>query len=345
MQDGHPRVHQRAIDRRAFLAAAGAAPFALGMGRSASAQTPSSGLNIQQPSRQLAQPATQGPAVRKALKFGMINEGESIADKLKIARDAGFEGVEFDAPSDLDTDEILKAKDDAGIEIPGVVCSTHWSKPLSHPDPEVRLAGRHGLEKALYTCKALGGTQVLLVPAVVNANVSYADAYARSVAELKRVMPLVRETGICISLENVWNNFLLSPLEAKRFIDDVIPADRNGMFPSSDGYKKRFGWYFDVGNIWHYGWPSHWLETLGNLNPYINRLDIKGYSRAKADKEGKWAGFGVEIGDGDIPWDSVRDWIKASRWTGWATAEVGGGDRTRLADIAQRMDRVLGLNQ
>ncbi len=335
------RQSRPAIDRRRFLSAcAGASALAVGLGSARAGERVAS----TQPGSLVREPQVpKPPPVRKALKFGMINEGDSIADKLKIARDAGFEGVEFDAPSNLDIDEVLKAKDAAGIDIPGVVDSAHWSKPLSHPDPEVRLAGRHALEKALYDCKALGGSQVLLVPAVVNADVSYRDAFDRAVTEIRRVMPLVRETGVGIALENVWNNFLLSPLEAKRFIEAVVIPTENSVRKSREGYHRLLGWYFDVGNIWRYGWPAHWLEELGGPSRYISRLDIKGYSRAKADKEGKWAGFGVEIGDGDIPWETVRAWIDASGWTGWATAEVGGGNRDRLADIASRMDRVLGL--
>jgi hexulose-6-phosphate isomerase len=271
----------------------------------------------------------------------MIGEGESIADRLKIARDAGFEGVEFDAPSDLETDEILKAKEAAGIEVPGVVDSVHWSKPLSHPDESVRLAGRHALEQALLTCRDLGGTQVLLVPGIVNGEVSYHDAYTRSVEQIRRVVPVAHDLGIAIAIENVWNNFLLSPLEARRFLEDCTRDLPKMVYGPNGPGRRSVGWYFDVGNIWHYGWPRDWLKTLESYN--VLRLDLKGYSRAKADKEGKWAGFGVEIGDGDVPWDTVRDWLDQTKWQGWATAEVGGGDRARLADIAARMDRVLGL--
>lgn len=324
------------IDRRGFLAAAAgvAASGVLGSGVSAAPEPVAPGYrrsNSWQPGK-----------VRKALKYGMIGEGETIAEKLTIARDAGFEGVEFDAPSDLDTDEILAAKEKAGIEIPGVVDSVHWSKPLSHPDPGVRLAGRHALEQAMLTCRDLGGTQVLLVPAVVNAGVSYNDAWQRSVSEVSRVLPLARDLGVSIAFENVWNNFLLSPLEARRYLEFFLKTAGQGWLESTDGTPRRIvGWYFDVGNIWHYGWPAHWLEALGSEG--VARLDIKGYSRAKADKEGKWAGFGVEIGDGDVPWESVREWIKQTGWRGWATAEVGGGDHARLKDISERMDRVLGL--
>jgi len=334
-----------AIDRRRFLSQAGAAVAgvaamgALGGGTSrSSAQVAPDGQPL----------SWRGGRVRKALKFGMIKEGETVAEKLAAAKAAGFEGVEFDSPGEFDRDEVLSARDSAGITIPGVVCSTHWSKPLSHPDPAVRMEGRHGLEKAILDCKALGGTTVLLVPGVVNAEVSYGEAWERSIREIRTALPMAQDVGVQILLENVWNNFLLSPLEAKQYVGEL-----NGMpgvdklTRCSDGIARPpVAWYFDVGNIWHYGWPAHWLEAMGNHGlggTLVGRLDIKGYSRAKADKEGKWAGFGVEIGDGDVPWDSVRGWIEKTGWWGWATAEVGGGDLDRLKGISARMDRVLGL--
>ena len=97
------------------------------------------------------------------------------------------------------------------------------------------------------------------------------------------------------------------------------------------------GAYFDIGNIWNTAWPQHWIEILG---PHIQRLDVKGYSRAIANEKGKWAGFGVEIGDGDLPWDATCEALKQINYRGWATAEVGGGDADRLKDIADRMQRV-----
>lgn len=327
------------LDRRAFLAAAtGAAAGVLAGGNSAAQDTDPA-------------PAPRGhrprhAMVRKALKFGMIGEGETIADKLKIARDAGFEGVEFDSPNDLDTDEILAARDSSGVTITGVVDSVHWSKPLSHPDPAVRMEGRHALERAMLDCRAYGGTTVLLVPGVVNATVSYAEAWDRSLREIRAAAPMAQDIGVQIAIENVWNNFLLSPLEARAFIDEAAkPLGKDTNTVCADGIARPvIAWYFDVGNIWAYGWPRHWLDVFGSgPSSHLARLDIKGYSRAKADKEGRWAGFGVEIGEDDVPWDTVRDWIAERGWSGWATAEVRGGDRARLREISGRMDTVLGL--
>ena len=301
-------------DRRLFLAAAGGL-----------ALTPFLGVA----GAQVAAPEPM-PVYLKSLKFGMIGEGETLRDKFEIARGAGFHGVEMDSPTGLDLEEVLRAKESTGVEIPGIVDSVHWSKPLSDPDAGVRREGREGLETAIQDCKTLGGTTVLLVPAVVNAEVSPADAWRRSMLELERVAPIASEAGVGIAFENVWNNFLLSPSAAARYVDEA-----NRFSPA--GAKPVFSWYFDVGNVWRYGWPQHWVRELGGR---ISKLDIKGYSRAKADKEGKWAGFGVGIGDGDVPWGETKLALDEVGYRGWASAEVGGGDRARLREISDQMDKV-----
>ncbi|MFT5422337.1 MAG: L-ribulose-5-phosphate 3-epimerase [Phycisphaerales bacterium] len=276
-----------------------------------------------------------GPTrVRMALKYGMIGEGDTVEARFNVALEAGFEGVELDAPSDLDLDEVNKAQESTGLRVTGVVDSVHWSKPLSHPDAAVRTEGRHGLEKAILDCKAVGGTMVLLVPAVVNGGTSYKDAWNNSITEIQRVLPIAKENGVRINLENVWNNFLLSPIETLTFINKCLGHDPH--LPARS--HQALGAYFDIGNIWNTAWPQHWVEVLGH---HIQRLDIKGYSREIAGKQGKWAGFGPKIGDGDLPWDDVSDALKKMNYRGWATAEVGGGDTAHLTDVCERMHRVL----
>jgi hexulose-6-phosphate isomerase len=252
--------------------------------------------------------------LRKALKFGMVGVEGSLRDKFQAALDAGFEGIELDSPNDLDSDEVLSAKEATGIELPGVVDSVHWHKTLGDPDPAVRAEGVAGLETALGDCKIYGGTTVLLVPAVVNGRISYAEAYVRSIGEIEKVLPLAKELGIQIAIENVWNNFLLSPLEAARYVDTF----------GSD----LVGWYMDIGNIVKYGWPAQWLRTLGKR---VLKLDIKDYSR----KTG-WA----KIGEGDSDWPEVMRALADIGYEGWASAEVAGGGPERLKEISERMDRV-----
>ena len=276
------------------------------------------------PLRASARAVSQRGRIKKAVKFGMVEEDLSILEKFKLLKRLGFDGVEMDSPSDLDRDEVLGARDESGLPIHGVVDSVHWRKTLSDPDPAVRAEGLDGLKTALDDAHAYGATTVLLVPAVVNKKVSYAEAYDRSQAEIRKVLPRAEEVGVKIAIENVWNSFLLSPLECARYIDEF----------ESDW----IGWYFDVGNIVNYSWPEHWIRTLG---PRILKIDIKEYSREKRDNEGPYAGFRVPLGEGDCDWPAVVEALEEIGYEGWGTAEIPGGNTARLRDIAERMDRIL----
>ncbi len=263
------------------------------------------------------------PLVKKSLKFGMVKEDLSILDTFKLLKDLGFDGVELDSPHELDHKEILTARDKTGLEIPGVVNSLHWKMPLSDPDPSIRNQCAESMKNALRNCKAYGGTTVLLVPAVVNEKVSYVDAYKRSQEEIRKILPVAEETGIKIAIENVWNNFLISPVEAARYIDEFE--------------HEMIGWYFDVGNIVRYGWPEHWIEALGDR---IIKIDIKEYSREKQRNEGVWKGFQVELMEGDCNWPGVNAALRKVGYSGWGSAEVPGGDRKRLEKISGLMDKI-----
>ena len=262
--------------------------------------------------------------IRKAVKFGMIQEDLTIREKFALLASLGFDGVEMGSPNDLDRDEVIEARDATELPIHGVVDMVHWEKTLSDPDASVRAEGLEGLITALNDAHAYGASTVLLVPAVVNKSVSYADAYMRSQTEIRKALPVAEELGVKIAIENVWNNFLLSPLEAARYIDEF----------ESD----HIGWYFDVGNVVAYGWPEQWIRTLGHR---ILKLDIKEFSRSKMDNEGRWAGFRVPLGEGDCDWPTVNAALADIGYEGWATAEISGGDRVRLEDIARRMDNIL----
>ncbi|MEX0714211.1 MAG: sugar phosphate isomerase/epimerase family protein [Pirellulales bacterium] len=299
--------HLRRLDRRSFLQTTGIALAAGGL----HAAVARAGAD------ESARP------YKKAVKWGMVQTDGSILDKFKLLKQLGFDGVELDAPSSLNKDEVIQARDETGLPVHGVVDSVHWRDTLSHPDEAVRAAGVKALEEALRDAKFYGGTTVLLVPAVVNKQVSYADAYTRSQAEIKKVLPLAAELEIKIGLENVWNNFLLSPLETARYIDELE--------------SPQVGAYFDVGNVLRYGWPEHWIRILG---PRILKLDVKEYSRKKQEEEGLWKGFEVELLEGDCDWPAVMAALRDIGFEGWGTAEIPGGGPDRLRDIAARMDRI-----
>jgi L-ribulose-5-phosphate 3-epimerase len=278
-----------------------------------------------------APPATPSAAARrpykKAVMYGMIGEGKTVLDKFRILKDCGFDGVEMDSPTGLNRDDIKRASEETGILIEGEVDSAHWRETLTHNDPKMREAGVRALETALRDCAFLGGTSVLLVPGVVDKSVSYDVAYRRSQENIRRVIPLAREVGVKIAVENVWNHFLLSPLEAARFIDE---------FEAPDVMR----WHFDIGNIIAFGWPEHWIRILGKR---IVKLHIKEYSRTKQNKEGMGKGFDVELLEGDNDWPAVMKALDEVGYNTWACAEVGGGGRQRLKTIAEKMDRILAM--
>lgn len=261
----------------------------------------------------LAVPAAQaGPftgKIRKAVKFGMINEDLSVADKFRLLADLGYDGVEIGYGDKVDPAEVVKAVEATELPVHGVV-----------------LGSVDGINGAIDRAKQYGATSVLIVAGRVDEKMSYADNYTVTQQKIRHAIPYAEEQEIDLLLENVWNNFLLSPLEMARYIDEID--------------SERVQVYFDVGNVVRFAWPEHWIPVLGRR---IRKLDIKEYSRDKQNNEGLWKGFDVKIGEGSVDWARVRQELAAIGYEGWATAEVSGGDRVRLADIAQRMDRVLGL--
>jgi L-ribulose-5-phosphate 3-epimerase len=270
-------------------------------------------------------------ALQKGIMFGTVRmkhpDGKefSVAEKFKAIKEAGFDGVEPNGG--MDQDEVLKAGDEAGLKIPSVCCHTHWLKPSSDPNPATREAGLEGLKTSLRDAKRYGASSVLFVPAVVGKNVSYADAYTRSQAEIRKALPLAEELGVKIAVENVWNRFLLSPLEAARYVDEFN--------------SPWVGWHFDVGNVIKDCWPEQWIRILGKR---IQKLHIKEYSVEKANKEGPGAGFSVPFLQGSNDWPAVMKALDEIGYTGWGIAEQGGANSpSGLRTLSEQMDKIFAL--
>ena len=263
--------------------------------------------------------------IKKAIMWATVGVKGSVLEKMKTIKAAGFDGTEM--MSHMDADEVLRARDETGLEIPSVCGAHHWSKPLSDPDPKVRDEGLAALKQTLREAKRYGASSVLLVPAVVKKEVSYDEAYTRSQAEIRKAVPLAEELGVKIAIENVWNNFLLSPLEAARYVDEFK--------------SPAVGWHFDVGNIIHYGWPEQWIRVLGQR---IQKFHIKEFSRKKADQQGRGAGFAVPLLEGDNNWPAIMKAVDEIGYHGWAITEQGGGDTPEgLKDLCQRLEKILAL--
>jgi len=249
--------------------------------------------------------------IRKAVKYHMVTGDLSVLDKFKLLKDLGYDGVEPRVPSakgSSDRKEMLKASEVTDLPIHGVINS-------SNPD----------IKSAIDAAKYYGATSVLLVvPA--NPRGSYLENYKVRQDIVREAVPHAEKLEVQLLIENVWASFLNEPLSMAKFIDELG--------------SPMVGAYFDVGNNIRWGYAEHWIEVLAHR---IGKLDIKEYSRKLQNDRGLRAGFDVEIGEGSVDWPRVREELLKIDFQGWATAEVKGGDRARLAEIATRMDQVLEL--
>jgi hexulose-6-phosphate isomerase len=268
-----------------------------------------------------AQPARAGSAlpVRKAVLVSMLPKELSYADRFKLARECGFVAVEcMQEPDRKVAEEIRRASEATGTPIHSVMNGVHWKYPLSSPKPEEVAASRQGMEVSLRNAKLWGASTVLLVPAVVRPDTTYEEAWKRSQQEIRRLIPLAAELKVVIAVEEVWNKFLLSPVEFARYVDEF----------NSPWVKA----YFDVGNVAFYGFPQHWIRTLGKR---IVKLHLKDFSF----RDGKvtWN----DLGEGVLDWPAIRQAVADIGYQGYATVELRGGDAAYLKDVSQRVDRLL----
>ena len=260
--------------------------------------------------------------LKKGIMWGSIGFGKTIMEKFQAAKAAGFDGVEVMSP--LKRNEILAAMKETGLPVASVCGSLHSKLPLSDPDPKIREQGVEALKVALEDAKIYGADTVLLVPGRVSETVRYDECWERSISEIKKVIPTAEKHKVIIAIENVWNNFLLSPLEAANYVDQFRSP------------YVRF--YFDCGNFLIYGWPEQWIKILGKR---IAKVHIKEYSKKIADKQGKSAGFNVKLTEGDVNWAAVMKALDEVGYTGWTTIEQPGGDTPEgLKDLCDRLIKI-----
>jgi hexulose-6-phosphate isomerase len=270
-------------------------------------------------------PDSHGPQtkVKKAVLLGMFPKEMKYAERFQLAKKLGFEGVEaYTTPDEREAEEIKEAADAAGVRIHSVMNMGHWEWPLSSADADAVKKSMERMRISLRNAKLWGADAVLLVPAVVNAETSYKDAWTRSQARIRELIPLAEELKVVIAVEEVWNKFLLSPLEFIQYLDEF----------KSPWVKA----YVDVGNMVLYGYPHDWIRTAGKRIVKIHLKDFK--------IEKRWdpltARF-VNLGDGDVDWKEVRQAFVDVDYSGFATVELDDGDEAYLRDVSQRVDRLV----
>jgi hexulose-6-phosphate isomerase len=257
------------------------------------------------------------PKLHKAMMYATIGYPGTVLEKFRAVKAAGFEGVE--PMSHMKQDEVVEALEASGLKAASVCCNTHWGKPLSHPDAKVRKEGLEGLLRALKDARRYGATSVLLVPGIVNKEISYDDCWKRSIAEIRKAIPVAKDLGVKIAIENVWNEFITRPEQAKAYLDEID--------------SPQVGWHFDIGNTLRYSPPQTWIPILGKR---ILKLHFKEYS--------KRIRFDVKFLEGDNHWPAIMKALRQVGYNGWGITEQPGNqsqDAAGLKDLSRRMDRLL----
>jgi L-ribulose-5-phosphate 3-epimerase len=312
------------LDRRSFLATGAASAVAVvgGTGPASAAQTNSPRVVSPPP----------GKRILLACKLGMLPvklEGKAVplVERLRMAREAGFDGVDFDQAGDFTPEQARDAVRESGVFVHNAINHAHWQQRLTSEKEEDRNRSRANIEHCLRVSHAAGGSGVLIV--VGRGSDGPAEVIdERCRQEIKKLIPAAASLGQMILVENVWNQMWYehdqppeqTPERFIKFIDSLN--------------SPWVGMYYDVGNHWKYGRPGEWIRAFGRR---CVKLDVKGFSRAN----GKFVD--ITGADDDLPWADVRQALDEIGFAGWVTAEVNGGDLKRLTQVRQQMQKAFGV--
>ena len=282
--------------------------------------------------------------MKKSINIWSFPAALSLGDKLRLAHEAGFEGFEIDLSDDgpltltssqQEIATVHALAERSGVQLSGLATGLYWGANPASDDPAVRSRSAAILAKQIEIAQALGLDAILVVPATVGADfipnceiVPYDVAWQRATDFIRTALPMAARAGVRICIENVWNKFLLSPLEMRQFI---------AQFDS-----EWVGAYFDVGNTVALGYPEQWIHILGEQ---IRRVHLKDYRRAVGSVDGF-----VEILSGDVNWPAVMSALRSISYKGWLTAEMippipfyKHAPETLLFNTSRAMDALLSL--
>lgn len=296
------------FNRREFIGKSAGAALAVGVGTTATGLVAPAGAD-EKKGQSESRP-------KKSVMFGMLPSNLSLEDRFKLAKEVGFEGVESDpVKTEAEARAMRAAAEKAGIPIHSVIYGG-WDAPLSSPDPKVIERGLANTSHALQCAKWFGADNILLVPAIVTPQVRYIDAYKNSQKNIRKLIPLAEKLNVMILVEEVWNKFLLSPLEFAHYVDEF----KHPLVQA----------YFDVGNVLIWAYPEDWIRTLGKR---IKKVHLKDFKRDGYQF--------VNLREGDINWPEVRRAFAEVGFTSFMNTELGGGDEAYLRDVSARVDKIL----
>jgi len=307
------------VTRRGVLSL-GAAAVAAAAASASAADAPAASDAIVRPG--------EGKQILLSCKLGMIpkevaGKKLSLAEPLRLAGQAGFDGVDFDQAGEWTPQQARDAVRESGVFVHNAINHAHWQKRLTSPKEEERAQGRANIEHCIRVSHAAGGSGVLIVLGSAGDGPA-AEIEERARQEIRKMLPLAGALGQMILVENVWNKMMYdhdappeqTPEKFIKFVDSLN--------------SPWVGMYYDVGNHWKYGQPGDWIRAFGRR---CVKCDAKGFSRAK----NKWADITGE-GD-DLPWADVRKALGEIHFCGWVTAEVGDGDLKRLTTVREQMQK------
>jgi len=271
----------------------------------------------------------------KSISFWSFPAGTTIAQAMPMARDAGFEAIELTVEAEGEitagssSEDVKVFRDmaaDLGLQLPTLATGLGWQFPACGPDPEIARKGVDTVRKCLELAAALGAGTILCVPCSVTADYPYDRAYHEVVETFTRLGPEAAEAGVCIGLENVWNKFLLSPLEFAGILDKIG--------------QEHVRAYFDVGNVMLTGFPDQWIRILGKRISAVHFKDFRVVG---------WAGTidsFVDLLEGNVPWTEVMAAFNEVGYDGAVTAEMmppyAYYPQRLLEATSRSMDAILG---
>ena len=312
------------LDRRGFLALGAGSLAANVSGMSTVSATKMDTSRIITPPK--------GKRILLSCKLGMIPkklDGQklSVVERLRMASEAGFDGVDFDQAAEYTPEEARLAVQESGVFVHNAINHAHWSQRLTSANEQERAQGRANIKHCVRISHAAGGSGVLIV--VGRGSDGLADVIEeRARQEIRKLLPMAAAMGQMILIENVWNQMMY---------DHDAPPDQgpNRFIEFVDSFRSPWiGMYYDIGNHWKYAQPGEWIRAFGHR---CVKLDVKGFSRAK----NKFVD--ITSDDDDVPWEQVRRALNDIHFTGWATAEVGGGNIERLTQVRKQMQKAFGI--
>ena len=239
-----------------------------------------------------------------------------IKSAMEQASKMGFEGIELGIASQgvltqntsqAECEEIVREAEKHGLEISGVASGESWTTSPTANDEDVRLKIIDFTQKALQITHWLGSDAYLFVPGAVEVFflpeaevIPYDVCYQRASEAISQLVPVAEKLGVAIAVENVWNKFLLSPLEMREFIDNFNTS--------------QVGVYFDVGNVLLTGYPDQWIRILGSR---IKRVHIKDFKLSVGNADGF-----VDLLEGDVDFEAVKQALSEINYDGYVTAEM-----------------------